>query len=100
MVGVGRVDHADLVRRAEETFGTTRASPRERPEPAVYKGGDRREERALEQAHVTLGFNGLAFDDPDYYAFQVYSTVLGGGMSSRLFQEVREVRGQIGRAHV
>lgn len=93
MVGVGRVDHADLVRRAQDTFGSIAASPRPAPEAAIYTGGERREQRALEQAHVTLGFNGLAFDDPDYYAFQVYATVLGGGMSSRLFQEVREVRG-------
>ncbi|MDA5193355.1 M16 family metallopeptidase [Govanella unica] len=93
MVGVGKVDHQDLVRRAEDTFGKTSAGPRPAPEAAIYTGGERRETRVLEQAHVTLGFNGLAFDDPDYYAFQVYSTVLGGGMSSRLFQEVREVRG-------
>lgn len=93
MVGVGKVDHEALVAHAQETFGKTSAGLRPAPEAAIYTGGERRVERPLEQAHVTLGFNGLGFNDPDYYAFQVYSTVLGGGMSSRLFQEVREERG-------
>ena len=59
----------------------------------VYFGGDRREERDLEQLHLVLGFDGIAYDDPDYYPLQVLSMALGGGMSSRLFQEVREKRG-------
>ena len=61
--------------------------------PARYGGGDRRSERDLEQVHLVLGFDGVAYDDPQFYAAQVYSTILGGGMSSRLFQEVREKRG-------
>ena len=49
--------------------------------------------RDLEQVHLLLGFDGVTYDDPDFYAMQVYATLLGGGMSSRLFQEVREIRG-------
>ena len=49
--------------------------------------------RKTEQAHICLGTNGLARNDPDRFAFLVVNTALGGGMSSRLFQEVREKRG-------
>lgn len=61
--------------------------------PARYQGGEYREARDLEQAHVALALPAVAFDHPDYYAVQVYATLLGGGMSSRLFQEIREKRG-------
>jgi predicted Zn-dependent peptidase len=49
--------------------------------------------RKTEQAHICLGTDGLARTDPDRFAFLVVNTALGGGMSSRLFQEVRERRG-------
>ena len=62
---------------------------------ARYRGGDFRESRDLEQVHVVVGFDGVSYDDPDYYATSVLSTLLGGGMSSRLFQEVREKRGLV-----
>jgi predicted Zn-dependent peptidase len=61
--------------------------------PARYRGGDFRLARDLEQAHLALALPGVTYDDPDFYASQVTATVLGGGMSSRLFQEAREVRG-------
>ncbi len=64
-------------------------------EPARYLGGERREDRDLEQLHLVLGFPGLPLEDPDYYASLVLSTAFGGGMSSRLFQEVREKRGLV-----
>jgi predicted Zn-dependent peptidase len=54
-----------------------------------------REERDLDQVQIVLGFDGLSYSDPDYYALAVHSTLLGGGMSSRLFQEVREKRGLV-----
>jgi len=66
-----------------------------RNEPARYIGGDLREDRDLEQVHVALGFPGFSYGDPDYYAASVVSSALGGGMSSRLFQEVREKRGLV-----
>jgi predicted Zn-dependent peptidase len=65
------------------------------PKPAIYGGGEFRQEKDLEQAHIILGFEGVSFKHPDYYAMMVYSTILGGGMSSRLFQEIREKRGLV-----
>lgn len=93
VVGVGKVDHAALVRMVDQAFGAVAAQPHMDLVPARYQGGERRLQRKLEQAHVTVGFDGVSYADPDYYAMQVYATVLGGGMSSRLFQEIREVRG-------
>ena len=64
-------------------------------DPVTYCGGDYREERDLEQVHLVIGFDGIAHNDPDYYPLAVLSTLLGGGMSSRLFQEAREKRGLV-----
>jgi predicted Zn-dependent peptidase len=61
--------------------------------PAKYTGGDLRLNKELEQTHVVLGFAGPSRIDEGYYAAQTLSTLLGGGMSSRLFQEIREKRG-------
>ncbi len=91
----GRIDHDRFVAMAEAAFAhlpTATPSPVER---AVYRGGDYREERDLEQLHLVLGFDGVGVHDPDFYAHSVLSTLLGGGMSSRLFQEVREKRGLV-----
>ena len=93
LAAAGRVEHdavVDLAARAFEAL--TPGGPGE-VEPARYAGGESREPRNLEQVHLVLGFPGFAFDDEDYYALSVFSTLFGGGMSSRLFQEVREERG-------
>jgi predicted Zn-dependent peptidase len=89
----GKVDHDALVGLAEESLGALPDLTGERPEPARYVGGDLRETRDLEQVHVILGLEAFGYHDDDFYALQVLSTALGGGMSSRLFQEVRENRG-------
>jgi predicted Zn-dependent peptidase len=68
-------------------------------EPARYMGGEYRQDRDLEQLHLVLGFPGLTLGDPDYYAASVLATAFGGGMSSRLFQEVREKRGLVYTIH-
>jgi predicted Zn-dependent peptidase len=62
-------------------------------EPGEYRGGEARIESDEEQIHLMLGFPGQAFKDGKHYPLQVFSSVLGGGLSSRLFQEVREERG-------
>lgn len=93
LVAAGAVDHDALMAEAEKLFGGFDRQPRPSYQTARYSGGEKREVRDLEQAHVAIALPGLAFDDPDYYAMKVYATVLGGGMSSRLFQEVREKRG-------
>ena len=89
----GAVDHAMLVAMAQEKFGNLGPALPKNIQPALWQGGDTREEKDLEQAHLVLALEGVAYGDPDYYTAQVFSTVLGGGMSSRLFQEVREKRG-------
>jgi predicted Zn-dependent peptidase len=68
------------------------------PKPAVpgrYDGGEFREGRDLDQVHIVLGFPGVGYADPDFYSVMLLSTLLGGGMSSRLFQEIREKRGLV-----
>jgi predicted Zn-dependent peptidase len=61
--------------------------------PPTPSGRDLVKRRKTEQAHIVIGANGMARTDPDRFAFLIVNTALGGGMSSRLFQEVREKRG-------
>lgn len=93
LAAAGNVDHQALVALAEEAFGDFPGGEGTPREPARYTGGEAREERDLEQIHIVLGLRGVAYRDPDFYTVSVLSTLLGGGMSSRLFQEVREKRG-------
>ena len=94
LAAAGRVEHAALVDLALR-FGALESASPGSVETARYAGGDRREPRDLEQVHFVLGFDGLAYDDEDFYTLSVLSTLFGGGMSSRLFQEVREKRGLV-----
>ena len=99
LAAAGNLEHDHIAALAEELLS---GLPAERPattEPARYTGGDRREDRDLEQLHIVLGFPGLVLGDPDYYAALVLSTAFGGGMSSRLFQEIREKRGLVYAIH-
>ncbi|RIY03405.1 insulinase family protein [Aureimonas flava] len=90
----GAVSHEDIVRRVEVAFGSASAPESvHRREPAVYTGGEFREDRDLADAQMVLGFPGRPYYQRDFYAAQVLSIILGGGMSSRLFQEIRETRG-------
>ncbi|MCE8510634.1 insulinase family protein [Ruegeria pomeroyi] len=89
----GAVDHDLLVRLAEEMFGHLTQRKGALAEPALFTGGEARREKALEQAHFALALEGPGYRDDAIYTAQIYSSALGGGMSSRLFQEVREVRG-------
>ncbi len=93
VAAAGAVDHNHLVGLVESSLEPSLSQPAIVPQPARYAGGDRRQQRNLEQAHAILGFQALSYVDDDYYAMQVLSSILGGGMSSRLFQEVREKRG-------
>jgi predicted Zn-dependent peptidase len=93
VTAAGRVDHDRLVELVARSFNELPVDADGSYEPASYKGGDFRDHKDLEQVHFVLGFPGVSYDDPDYYAASVLSTMLGGGMSSRLFQEVREKRG-------
>ncbi|HEY9058561.1 MAG TPA: pitrilysin family protein [Aurantimonas sp.] len=93
----GAVSHQAIVDQVQAAFGPGAASPlplRAEPRtPAAYTGGEFRQERDLMDAQMVLGFEGRPYYARDFYASQVLSLILGGGMSSRLFQEVRERRG-------
>jgi predicted Zn-dependent peptidase len=89
----GAIQHDAFVAMVETVFGGVTPRERTAPAPAVYAGGDFRESRDLEQAHLVLGFAGLSHDDADFYNLAALSTLLGEGLSSRLFQEIREKRG-------
>ncbi|MCB5169954.1 insulinase family protein [Streptomyces bambusae] len=102
VAAAGNVDHAKVVRQVRAAFEKAGALGRTDAVPAPPRGGSRtlrtagRVEllsRKTEQAHVVLGMPGLARTDERRWALGVLSTALGGGMSSRLFQEVREKRG-------
>ena len=99
LAAAGRVDHAQLVDLATKAFDRLPTGAAPISEAAAYQGGEHREDRELEQVHVVLGFDGLRYDHPDYYAGAVLSQLFGGGMSSRLFQEVREKRGLVYSIH-
>ncbi len=89
----GAVDHEAIMSDAERLFGHLPARAAPDPEPARFGGGEARRVRDLEQAHFTLALEAPHFRDPDIYAAQIFATAFGGGMSSRLFQEIREKRG-------
>lgn len=89
----GVVDHEALVELVKQHFVYNETGEPHAAELAIYRGGDKRVTADFEQMHLMLGFPGVSVADKDYYAAQVMATALGGGMSSRLFQEVREKRG-------
>ena len=93
VAAAGAVRHDDVVRLVEAQFSGLQAAEPRGLAPARWRGGERREDRDLEQVHFALGLPSVAYGDPDFYASQIFSTLLGGGMSSRLFQEAREKRG-------
>lgn len=92
----GAVSHQDVVDRVTANFGHLAAGTGAEAQgrlSAAYTGGEFRQDRDLADAQLVLGFQGRPYYQRDFYASQVLSTILGGGMSSRLFQEVRETRG-------
>ena len=93
VAAAGKVEHEAFVDRVREAFGGLAPQPELQSPCGHYAGGEYRESRRLEQLHVVLGFDGVGYRDPDYYTAAVFSSLMGGGMSSRLFQEVREKRG-------
>ncbi len=96
VVGVGGKVGAGLLPRLEELFGDLEDGPTGAPDPvsiAANGGRVRVHTKASDQAHLVLGVRSQPLGHPDRYVLQLLSTVLGGGMSSRLFTEVRERRG-------
>ncbi len=91
----GNLEHERLVDMVARHFADLPKAERHEPMAADYTGGEYREHRELDQAHIVLGFDAPAYGEPDYYPAMLLSTLLGGGMSSRLFQEIREKRGLV-----
>ena len=89
----GPLKHEAIVETVARHFGDLPASEPPDAEPGRYTGGERRLVRKLEQANVVLGLPGVSFKDPGYYALHMFAHVLGGGLTSRLWHEVRETRG-------
>ncbi|MBA4800174.1 MAG: insulinase family protein [Rhizobiales bacterium] len=95
VVAAGKVDHDAFVKQVEQRFASLPTTPSSTPvmDAARYTGGESRVERDLMDTQVLLGFEGKAYHMRDFYCSQILANILGGGMSSRLFQEVREIRG-------
>ncbi len=89
----GNIKKADFVKYVEDSFVNLANNNINQVESGIYKGGIFKKEKDLEQTNLILGFKGVSYLDDDFYHCQMLSSILGGGMSSRLFQEVREKRG-------
>ncbi len=95
VAAAGALDHDIVVALTERHFADLPHATAPGCAPGAYRGGEFREQRELDQVHIVLGFPAMGYGDPDFYASLMLSTLLGGGMSSRLFQEIREKRGLV-----
>ncbi|MFZ4120690.1 MAG: M16 family metallopeptidase [Caulobacterales bacterium] len=95
VAAAGAFDRDRLLAAAQARFGGLASRRDVTPMPAVAHGGVVREARKLEQTHLTLSWPGVATGHADAYTMRVLAEILGGGMASRLFQEVREKRGLV-----
>ncbi len=93
IAAAGQVDHDAIVKMVEDRFGDLKSGTAQSVDRAKFLGGETRVEKQLEQAHVALAFEAPGYRAEDIYTAQVFAMALGGGMSSRLFQEAREKRG-------
>lgn len=91
----GNLDHDDVVRKVEALFAGIPTSKKGLYAPAKYMPQVSMVKKDTEQSHLVLGFQGIRRTDPRYPSFRLLSSILGGGMSSRLFQQVREKRGLV-----
>lgn len=91
----GAVSHRQFSGQIAEKLASLQAAKAAKaaPAPARYEGGDKRQKRDLTDTQIILGFSGVSNQDDDFYAAHMLAMILGGGMSSRLFQEIREKRG-------
>jgi predicted Zn-dependent peptidase len=89
----GKVDPGHILNLAESLFGDLEKAAPPPIAPARFDGGQRQDRRAAEQTHLAFAFPGLASSDPNAPALALFAQAVGGGMSSRLFQQLREDRG-------
>ncbi|MBR5154325.1 MAG: insulinase family protein [Alphaproteobacteria bacterium] len=92
---VGNVDHDKFVKMIEERMSGVNQDNSFISLEQKYVGGAKIEYKDIEQTHLVLGFEGASYLSEDYYKYSILSTIFGGGMSSRLFQEIREKRGLV-----
>ncbi len=91
----GNIEHEDLVRLCEKLFAFLPGDKDKTRHTALYTGGELRKPKEWEQSHLIFGFSGVPRTAEKYHAAQAFAFILGGGMSSRLFQELREKRGLV-----
>jgi predicted Zn-dependent peptidase len=89
----GDVDHDKLVKLSEKYLANLQKKNETEIVPGRFVGGEKRVAKELEQAHFALSFQAPSVKSPDIFSGQIFSVAFGGGMSSKLFQEVREKRG-------
>lgn len=86
----GNISQDNLVKWSKKYFNNLGVNKLEKIEPAKYQGGVFRKEKKLEQVNLVMGYDGVSYLDEKFYTSQTLAMILGGGMSSRLFQEIRE----------
>ena len=91
----GKISHDEFVEAIKKSCTNLPQGTVNGRHQASYQAGEYREQKKLEQIHLLLGFEGIDYHHDDYYSLMIYSSLLGGGMSSRLFQEIREKRGLV-----
>ncbi len=91
----GAVNHDEFVADCERRLTSVSTHSMPEAEGAIYRGGEKRVVKPHEQVNIVFGFEGFSYNHPDYYTGSVLAAILGGGMSSRLFQEIREKRGLV-----
>ena len=92
---VGNIKHDDFINMVTPRMSDYKSKVKFKADKQVYKGGFFAQKRDIEQTHVVVGFQSSSYHDEKHFAEVVLSTILGGGMSSRLFQEIREKRGLV-----
>ncbi|WP_041582093.1 M16 family metallopeptidase [Zymomonas mobilis] len=95
LAAAGKIDEDAFLKMAESRFGDWNKGHPLKIEKAHFIGGRYNDQRDSEQTHIALGFGGFAYHDPRSHALALYASILGGGMSSRLFQRVREEQGLV-----
>lgn len=92
---VGNLEHEKFVEMCRQRLSGLQPDVSFTAQPQKYVGGFYVEKRDIEQTHVVLGFEGFDYNSDHYYPAMIFSTLFGGGMSSRLFQEIREKLGLV-----
>lgn len=95
VTAAGNIQHEFFLDQIQNHFKDFRSFERPLPKIAHYIGGHRLLKKDHEQTHLLFGFQGIQADADEFYVLALYSTILGGGMSSRLFQTIREKHGLV-----